>query len=87
MQLREVKFKQIQEEIDKEIAKIASQHVLESEDTSSLEEELHALKQLNLSQQIDIDNYKWRVTVLEAEKLAKVLDCRDLQSGLERARA
>ena len=48
---------------------------------------MHALKQLNLSQQIDIDNYKWRVTVLEAEKLAKVLDCRDLQSGLERARA
>ena len=88
MKLREVKFKQIQEEIDKEIAKIANQAEREEvEENFSMEEEGQGLKQVIVGQQIDLDNYKWRVTVLEAEKLGMVLDCRELQNGLERTKA
>ena len=87
MKLREVKFKQIQEEIDKEIAKIANQVEREEvEENFSMEEEGQGLKQVIVGQQIDLDNYKWRVTVLEAEKLGMVLDCRELQNGLERTK-
>lgn len=83
--LREMKMGKIEQEIEQEIAKIAQIGQPSSEISSSADqydtkdEEINGLKQIIMSQQIDLDNYKWRVTILEAEKLSKILDCRDLQ--------
>ena len=42
------------------------------------EEEDEDLRDTMLDLQIELDNLKWRCSILEAEKLAKTLDSRDL---------
>ncbi len=34
-----------------------------------------------------MDNLKWKATVLEAEKLSKLLDCKDLQHSFDRQKS
>ena len=77
-----LKFKLIQSQIEKEMNAVIQPPNSEQVEGSyeSREDEVQTLRAQLLDLQIELDNSKFRATILEAEKLAKTLDIRDLGS-------
>lgn len=51
------------------------------------EDDLNRLRSQLFDLQLENDNLKWKATVLEAEKLSKALDVKDMQGAMERQKA
>ena len=85
-ELSSLKFKLLQANLEKEMLIISPPQQAPSDEENYQAEEVQALKAQLLDLQIDLDNSRFRVTILEAEKLAKTLDLRDYGAQLERVR-
>jgi hypothetical protein len=75
----DLKFKMIQASIEKEMSIIQPERDI-GEESPDRAEEIANLKAQILDLQIDLDNQRFRTTILEAEKLAKTLDLKDLDT-------